>query len=114
MVIASGLDYTILRPTMIYGSGGGLHFQKLVSLIRRAPGLFPVLGPGRARLQPVSIEDVVTAIELALSRPEAAEKTYSVSSATVVTFNDLVDRIGGAGSTFRWRSVTPRRAWCRW
>lgn len=93
LVVESGLDYTILRPTMIYGRGGGLHFAKLVSLIKRAPGVIPVLGPGTARLQPVWIDDVVTAIELALASPQAMNRVYNVSGATVVTFNELVDLI---------------------
>src|SRR4029453_11128747 len=46
LVTASGLDYTILRPTMVYGRNGGLHFQQLVRLVRRAPGALPVLGSG--------------------------------------------------------------------
>jgi NADH dehydrogenase len=96
MVMDSGLAYTILRPTMIYGRDGGLHFQKLVGLIRRAPGALPILGPGRARLQPVWIEDVATAIELALSSPQAVKKAYNVSGQTIVTFNELVDRIMAA------------------
>lgn len=93
MVRESGLPYTILRPTMVYGPGGGLHFQELVALIRRAPFLFPVIGPGTQRLQPVAIEDVVEAVELVREHPAAASRTYAVSGATIVTFNQLVDQI---------------------
>ena len=101
MVIESGLDYTILRSTMVYGRGGGLHFQKLVSFIDRAPGVLPILGAGRARLQPVWIDDLVTAIDLVLSCPRAIGKTYNVSGATVVTFDGLVDRIIAAAGVRR-------------
>lgn len=93
LVAGSGLDYTILRPTMIYGVDGGLHFQKLVRLLRRIPIVFPIVGSGRARLQPVYIDDVVTAIETVLTHPRASGKTYNVSGGTVVRFEVLVDMI---------------------
>lgn len=93
LVAASGLDYTILRPTMVYGRGGGLHFQQLVRLLRRAPGALPVLGSGQARLQPVWVDDVARAVDLVLDEPRAIGKTYGVAGATVVTFDEYVDRI---------------------
>jgi nucleoside-diphosphate-sugar epimerase len=107
LVAEAGLDYTILRPTMIYGSGGGLHFRKLVSLIERAPGIVPILGSGAARLQPVWIEDAVTGIDLALSCPEALGKTYNLSGATVVTFNEFVDLIVAAAGIRRMKVHVP-------
>lgn len=91
LVAASGLDYTILRPTMVYGRDGGLHFQELVRLVRRAPGALAVLGSGQARLQPVWVEDVVRAVDLVLDQPAAVGKTYGVAGATVVTFDEYVD-----------------------
>lgn len=93
LVAASGLDYTILRPTMVYGRDGGLHFQQLVRLLRRAPGALPVLGTGRARLQPVWVEDVARAVNLVLDEPRAIGKAYGVAGATVVTFDEYVDCI---------------------
>lgn len=96
MVRGSGLPHTILRPTMVFGPGGGLHFQELVGLVRRAPLLFPVIGPGKQRLQPVAIEDVVRAVELALFNPGAVNGTYGVSGRTVLSFDELVDRIAAA------------------
>jgi NADH dehydrogenase len=96
LVAASGLDYTILRPTMVYGRGGGRHFQQLLRLVRRAPGAVPVLGSGQARLQPVCVDDVVRALELVLDQPRAVGRTYGVAGATVVTFDAYLDRIRAA------------------
>jgi len=93
LVAGAGLEHTILRPTMIYGPDGGLHFQKLVGLVRRAPFVLPMVGGGRARLQPVYIDDVVEAIAAVLRDPQAVGKTYNVSGATVVRFSELVDAI---------------------
>jgi NADH dehydrogenase len=93
LVIDSGLDYTILRPTMVYGPDGGLHFAQLVRLLRRIPLVTPILGSGGARLQPVWIGDVVDAIERVLESPRAARRTYNVSGATVVRFDELCRNI---------------------
>lgn len=89
----SALAYTVLRPTMIYGDGGGLHFAKLVATIRTVPLIFPIVGSGNALLQPVWIEDMLSAIELALCHPHAARRCYGVSGARVGTFNRLAELI---------------------
>jgi NADH dehydrogenase len=91
LVSQSGLDYTILRPTMVYGRDGGLHFQQLVRLVQRAPGALPVLGSGRARLQPVAIDDVAQALDLVLNEPRCVGKIYGVAGATALTFDEYVD-----------------------
>ncbi len=93
LICEAGLDHTILRPTMIYGPDGGLHFQKLVRTIRKAPLVFPIVGSGKARLQPVHVDDVVGAIEAVLAEPRSIGKAYGVSGATVVRFDELVDLI---------------------
>ena len=90
LVRESGLRYTILRPTMIYGRGGGLHFEKLVALGRKIPLIFPVLGSGTARLQPIWVDDLIDAIVAVLDAPPAYGKTYDVSGATALTFGELV------------------------
>jgi NADH dehydrogenase len=96
LVAAAGLPWVVLRPTMVYGDGGGLHFARLVELVKNAPGVFPVFGPGTAKLQPVHVEDVAAAVEIALSHGAAVGGTWGVSGGTVVTFDGLVARIAAA------------------
>ena len=107
LVRESGLAYTILRPTMVYGPGGGLHFAKLVAVARKIPLVFPVLGSGTARLQPVWIDDVVTAIMLVLDDPRAYGRTYNLSGATALSFGELVDAIVRAQGRRRIRLHLP-------
>lgn len=57
-VIASGLDYVILRPSVIYGPGDG--FVSLLSRMIRLTPVLPVIGSGRYRLQPVFVDDLMT------------------------------------------------------
>ncbi len=96
LVAASGIPWVVLRPTMVYGEGGGLHFARLAGLVKSAPRVLPVFGPGTARLQPVHVQDVASAIQIALARDEALGDTWGVSGATVVTFDQLVARLAAA------------------
>jgi NADH dehydrogenase len=107
LVAASGLDFTILRLTMLYGEGGGLHFAKLVGMMEKIPLVFPVLGPGRARLQPVYVDDAVRAVEIALASPAAVGRTLDVSGGSAVTFNELVDAVAAAMGRRRVRLHAP-------
>ncbi|MGZ5427478.1 MAG: NAD-dependent epimerase/dehydratase family protein [Thermoanaerobaculia bacterium] len=107
LVAASGLDFTILRLTMLYGEGGGLHFAELVRLMEKIPLVFPVLGPGRARLQPVYVDDAARAVEIALASPTAVGRTLNVSGNSVVTFNELVDAVATAMGRRRIRLHVP-------
>lgn len=107
LVRESGLDYTILRPTMIYGPNGGSHFRKLLSLIERVPVVLPVPGPGTALLQPVWIGDVVDAIERVLREPRAVGKAYNVSGATALSLDDLLDRMLAASRIRRLKVHVP-------
>jgi NADH dehydrogenase len=107
LVRESGVDYTIIRPTMVYGPGGGLHFQKLVSTMDRLPLVFPVPGPGTAAVQPVWIEDLVRGIELALRLPVATGKTYNAAGATALPFKELIDRLAAAQGKKRLRLHAP-------
>lgn len=112
LVRESGLRYTILRPTMVYGRGGGLHFAKLVTFGERIPLIFPVLGPGTARLQPVWIDDLIDVIVMVLDDPRAYGRTYNVSGATVIAFRELVDAVVRALGRRRLRVHAPLWA-CR-
>lgn len=59
-VISSGLEYVILRPSVIFGPGDGF-ITMLERLIRMSP-VTPVIGSGRYKLQPVFIDDLVAVI----------------------------------------------------
>ena len=55
-VRASDLDWTIFRPSLIFGKGGEF-VTMLADLIRKMP-MVPVIGDGRYRMQPVAVTEV--------------------------------------------------------
>jgi nucleoside-diphosphate-sugar epimerase len=106
-VAESGLEFTILRPTMVYGPEGASDFRSLVTLVQSFPLLSPLPGSGSARLQPVYIGDLVRAVELVLSNAAARGKTYNVSGASIVQTRELVSRIATAEGLRRFAVPVP-------
>jgi len=85
---AAVFDWTILRPTMIYGDPGDRNLSRLLPLLRRAPVL-PIPG-GRHLQQPVHAADVADAVLAAAERPAAARNTYDVAGPEPLTFAELL------------------------
>ena len=89
-VISSGLDWTVLEPSFVFGRGGGA-LKAFESLIRMP--LAPVIGDGRYRHQPVWAGDAATAFVRALERPETAGQVIPLGGPQVFTFDELLDEL---------------------
>ncbi|MDB5051525.1 MAG: hypothetical protein JWO30_4596 [Fibrobacteres bacterium] len=87
-VKASGLAYTIVRPSLAYEDGGAIEFLGFVDHLRRAPVILLPQG-GRALKSPVHIEDLVAGF-LALPRnPLALGKTYVFSGGDALSLREM-------------------------
>ncbi|WP_191489145.1 NAD-dependent epimerase/dehydratase family protein [Pseudomonas sp. FEN] len=89
--LARGVDWVILRPTMIYGLALDKNITEVARLIRRL-GFFPLMGGGTGLRQPVHIDDVVQACITALA-PEAKSGAYNLSGGETLTYRSMVARI---------------------
>jgi len=85
---ASGLDWTILRPTMIYGAPGDRNLSRLLTLLSRARVL-PVPG-GQCLHQPVHVADGAGAVLAAAVRPAAIGSRYDVAGPEPLPFAELL------------------------
>jgi nucleoside-diphosphate-sugar epimerase len=94
-ILASSLDATILRPTMIYGTPGDRNMIRLVQWINRWPVL-PVFGNGRSLQQPVHVTDVAWAVVQALESPGTINRQFNISGAEPIAYNDVVRLTGQA------------------
>jgi nucleoside-diphosphate-sugar epimerase len=65
--IASGRDGVMLHPTMIYGGRQENNILRLLAVIQRFP-LIPAPGGGEQRVQPIYLDDVVSALHAAVNR----------------------------------------------
>lgn len=101
-VRASGLDWTIFRPSLIYGPED--HFTRMMADWSRWSPVVPVLGTGQGRLQPIAVEAVALAFARALTQPATSGRTLDLCGPERLTFNEVLDAILAA--------VGRRRAKC--
>jgi NADH dehydrogenase len=91
-VRGSGLDYTIFRPSIIFGPKDDF-VNKLVGYLKSFPAM-PVIGDGEYQLQPISADDVARCFADALEKPETAGKTFELCGPDRMSYNVLLDTIG--------------------
>jgi uncharacterized protein YbjT (DUF2867 family) len=94
LVRASGLDWTILRPAMIFGPKDAF-INMLADQLRLAP-VMPIIGSGRYRLQPIHADDVARCFALSLEKQETVVQTYELCGNDRLSYNELVDAIAAA------------------
>jgi nucleoside-diphosphate-sugar epimerase len=88
----SGLDYTILRPTMIYGSARDHNMWRLIQLMRVSP-IVPIFGDGTYLQQPIYVDDVAQAVLGCLRNDRTIGKCYNIAGKYPLTYNDVMDTL---------------------
>ncbi len=83
---ASRLDYTILRPTPVYGPGDDKNFNTLFDLIKK----YPVVPSVSCIMQPVHVKDVVEATLAVLNNKKTYRKEYNLAGGSKVSFSQIV------------------------
>jgi NADH dehydrogenase len=91
-VRSSGLDWTIFRPSIIYGPEDGF-VTTLARVVRRLP-VVPVIGSGNTRLQPVPVQTVAEGFARALDQAASVAQTYEVGGPDPHTLNEIIDLLG--------------------
>ena len=85
----SNLEYTILRPTMIYGNNRDRNLIKLIEWIDKYP-IIPVFKKGLALQQPVYVGDVAWAVVESLLNPNSINKIFNISGASPISFSKMI------------------------
>lgn len=91
---AKEMEYTILRPTAIYGPGDPGRFVMIYQ--RAKKGTFPIFGSGQTYYHPVYIDNLVDAFILAMEPGAGAGCAYIIGDEEYFSIEDLVKRIGHA------------------
>lgn len=99
-VKTSGLGWTILRPSVIFGPEDQF-VNVLGRLIRLTPRIFPLPGGGAARFQPIAVDDVARVIRMSLEKKETVNQTYELGGAIPLTLRQMTERILTAMGTTR-------------
>ena len=90
----SGLSWTIIRPSVIYGPGDQF-LSVLTGVLRKAP-FVPVPGDGSYRLQPVFIGDVAKGFADAVMRPDLEGKIFEAGGPQRLSYNELLDAVAAS------------------
>lgn len=105
----SGLKYTILRPTMIYGGPRDRNMWRLIRFMRVAP-IVPVFGDGKYLQQPIYVDDVAAAILGCLKSDVTIGRSYNIAGRHPLTYNEVVDTIAKAMNKRVWKLHIPSRS----
>jgi len=103
---SSDLNWTILRPGVIYGAGDDM-LNHLALMIRVSP-VFPIVGAGSSPMRPVDVRDVAKAVAASLRHPCPA-KTYDIVGPDLLDLREVVKRVASAmGLPIRiWNTPVP-------
>jgi NADH dehydrogenase len=92
LIRESGLRYTILRTSVVYGEED--RFTNLVVMLAKMMPLFlPIPDPGMSRFQPLWIGDLVTCVLAALPPHVLAHETISIGGSEHLTLEQLVTHV---------------------
>ncbi|MGM4961876.1 SDR family oxidoreductase [Tardiphaga sp. 1201_B9_N1_1] len=102
-----GIEWTILRPTVIYAEGRDGNVSRLARLIKRF-GFLPLMGSGAGLRQPVHAEDLAIGAIAAAGSSAAMNRIYAVPGGEILSYREMVGRIFDAlGKARRIVSVPP-------
>ncbi len=88
IVRESGLDWTIFRPSIIYGEKDEF-LNTFAGIARLAPAL-PIIGSGRGKLQPIWVEDVARCFTKALELPETIGRTFDMGGDQAYSIKEIM------------------------
>lgn len=98
IVQASGLDWTIFRPTFVTGpaEGSAIGFDQEFAHLLRALPVWPSFAGGKFQLQPVAKRDVAEAFARALAEPRSVGRTYLLAGPDVYRWDDYLRTLAAA------------------
>jgi NADH dehydrogenase len=90
---AQSVDFTIFRPSVIFGPGDSLT-NRFAGLLQLGAGVLPLARP-RARFAPIFVDDVVSAFVRSLRDRSSVGQTYELCGPDILTLADLVRTTAG-------------------
>jgi NADH dehydrogenase len=103
------LDWTIFRPSIVFGESVERHIQlvgQLAAVVRAMP-VIPVAGSGTTRFQPIHRDDVAACFARVIDEPASIGRTFEIAGPEVVTYREIVDEIADTLGTRKPRLRVP-------
>jgi uncharacterized protein YbjT (DUF2867 family) len=98
LVAETDLDWTAFRPSVIWGPEDEFAntFARLAQL---TPLIFPIVGSGQAKFEPIWVEDVVTAVEKSLDDVSTHRMEFELGGPEILTLEEIERRtLAGLGA----------------
>jgi len=87
----SDLDYTIFRPSLIFGPND--QFVRLFARIIRFSPVVPIMAKEGVRFQPIAVEQVGAAFARSVIEPKSIGEAYDLCGPEALTFEEIIDTI---------------------
>ncbi|WP_200821124.1 NAD(P)-dependent oxidoreductase [Oceanicoccus sp. KOV_DT_Chl] len=91
IVLDSGIEYCILRPTLMFGWFDRKHFGWLSRFMKKTP-VFPIPGDGKYLRQPLFVGDFCDIIVSSMEK-RISNKTYDITGREKLTYIDIIKTI---------------------
>lgn len=92
VIIQSGLPYTILRSSVVFGPGDQFT-TGIARMLLSWPGPFLLPGDGSSLIQPLWIDDLVASLLITLETPSLINQTISIGGMEALTYRHTVEII---------------------
>jgi uncharacterized protein YbjT (DUF2867 family) len=92
LVKASGLDWTVLSPSVMYGPRDGF-FNILANLVRMSPGVTPITGSGSARFQPFAVADLARTAVQVFADDSTSGRELLLGGPRYWTYREIVEEV---------------------
>jgi NADH dehydrogenase len=96
----SGVPHTILRSSIVFGPEDGFT-TALAQIIKYTPGIIPIPGDGRALLQPLWVEDLVTCLLWTLEHSDTLNQTLEIGGGEYFTLRQIFETLMNVTHTNR-------------
>lgn len=98
-----GLDYSIIRPGMIYGPGSRVWTEAMFRIARRKPTVF--VGDGSGSIPAIYINDVVDLMTVLAVHPAAARETFNCTPDPSPTWREFLGAYAALAGHDRWLAI---------
>jgi NADH dehydrogenase len=92
LVEDSRLDWTILKPSLIWGERDGF-FNIMADLVRISPGVVPVPAGARSRYQPIGIADVARCVVACFADQGRVGRTFELGGPSYWTYGGMLGEV---------------------
>jgi uncharacterized protein YbjT (DUF2867 family) len=92
LVAESGLDWTISKPSLIWGPGDGF-FNVIANLVRMSPLVVPIPAGARSRFQPIGIADVARCLTACFADDAHVGQRHELGGPRYWLYSEMVHEV---------------------